>query len=169
MNPEKKEALVYFTHSNWGLHITTEILDAYFNKQTWWPPIWLGYEFYEKKNMLAFWSQLQNQGYDHAAAIAREMKQKDTSFKLPETDVNDLAFILLGKKMKSEAIDIFKYNLAEHPNSADAFDGLAEGYDDMGEKELAIQNFKKSVELNPKNSYAADRIKKLEAGTGIGH
>ena len=169
VNPEKKEALVYFTHSNWGLHITTEILDAYFNKQTWWPPIWLGYEFYEKKNMLAFWSQLQNQGYDHAAAIAHEMKQKDTSFKLPETDVNDLAFILLGKKMKREAIDIFKYNLSEHPNSADAFDGLAEGYDDMGEKELAIENFKKSVELNPKNSYAADRIKKLEAGAGIGH
>jgi hypothetical protein len=30
---------------------------------------------------------------------------------------------------------------------------------------LAIENFKKSVELNPKNTYAADRIKKLGSET----
>ena len=119
--------------------------------------------------MLAFWSQLDRKGYDHAQAIAAELKKQDTSFKLPESDINDLAFILLGKKMKTEAIAIFKYNLAEHPNSADAFDGLAEGYDDMGEKELAIRNFKKSVELNPKNGYAAERIRKLQGHWIIGH
>ena len=102
-------------------------------------------------------------GYAHALDIAQDLKKKDTSFLLPESDVNDLAFILLGKKMKNEAIDVFKYNLAENPNSADSYEGLAEGYDDMGEKALAIENFKKSIELNPKNNYAADRIKKLEA------
>jgi CubicO group peptidase (beta-lactamase class C family) len=165
-NPKKKEALVYLTHSNWGLHITTDVLNAFFPKQTWWPPIWNGYEFYEKKNMLAFWSQLDKQGYDHALEIVQDLKQRDTSFKLPETDVNDLAFILLGKNMKNEAIDIFKYNLAVNPNSADAYENLAEGYDDMGEKTLAIENFKKAVELNPKNNYAVDRIKKLEGEMG---
>ncbi|HWB25625.1 MAG TPA: serine hydrolase [Chitinophagaceae bacterium] len=161
-NPKKHEALVYFTHSNWGLHITTDILNAFLPKQTWWPPVWIGYEFYEKKNMLAFWGQLEKQGYDNAQAIAADLKQKDSSFLLPESDVNDLAFILLGKGMKNQAIDIFKYNLAANPNSADAYEGLAEGYDDMGEKELAIENFKKSVELNPKNTYASNRIKKLQ-------
>jgi CubicO group peptidase (beta-lactamase class C family) len=165
-NPEKKQALVYFTHSNWGLHITTDVLNAFFPEQTWWPPIWNGYEFYEKKNMLAFWSQLDKQGYDHALEVAQDLKQKDASFKLPETDVNDLAFILLGRNMKNEAIDIFKYNLAVNPNSADAYEGLAEGYDDIGNKELAIENFKKSVELNPENNYASDRIKKLEGELG---
>jgi tetratricopeptide (TPR) repeat protein len=79
--------------------------------------------------------------------------------------VNDLAFILLGKGMKNKAIDIFKYNLAMHPNSADAYEGLAEGYDDAGEKELALEDFKKSAALNPNNGYAADRIKKLESET----
>ena len=164
-NPKKKEALVYFTHSNWGLHITTDVLNAFFPKQAWWPNTWIGYEFYEKKNMLAFWAQLQETGYGHAAEIARDLKQKDTAFLLPESDVNDLAFILLGKNMKKEAIDIFKYNLAANPNSADSYEGLAEGYEDIGEKELAIQNFKRSFELNPKNSYAAGRIKKLEGET----
>ena len=79
--------------------------------------------------------------------------------------MNDLAFILLGKNMKNEAIDIFKYNLVVNPNSADAYEGLAEGYDNIGDKESAIENFKKVVELNPHNNYAADRIKKLESNS----
>jgi tetratricopeptide (TPR) repeat protein len=164
-NPEQKEALVYFTHSNWGLHITRDILNGFFQQQTWWPVTWTGYEFYEKKNMLAFWDQLDKKGYDHALEIAQDLKQQDTSFKLPESDVNDLAFILLGKNMKNEAIDIFKYNLVVNPNSADAYEGLAEGYDNIGDKESAIENFKKVVELNPHNNYAADRIKKLESNS----
>jgi len=162
VHPVKKEALVYFTHSNWGLHITRDILNAFFPEQTWWPVTWTGYEFYEKANMLDFWSQLEQRGYDHASEIVRDLKQKDTSFKLPESDINDLGYILSGKNQKKEAIDILKYNLEAHPNSADAYEGLAEEYDDIGEKQLAIQNYKKVVELNPKNTYAADRIKKLE-------
>ncbi|HLY69626.1 MAG TPA: hypothetical protein VKR53_07835, partial [Puia sp.] len=136
---------------------------AFFPKQTWWPPIWNGYEFYEKKSMLAFWSELDKQGYDHAFEIAQALKQKDTSFLLPESDVNDLAFILLGKKMKIQSIDIFKYNVSEHPESSMAYEGLAEGYDDAGAKNLALENFKKVIKLNPNNNYAADRIKKLES------
>lgn len=124
INPEKKEALVYFTHSSWGLHITTDILNAYLPKQTWWPTMWIGYEFYEKKNMLAFWSQLEKQGYNHAQKIARDLKQKDPAFLLPDSDVNDIANILLDKKMKKEAIAIFQYNLTEHPKNEDALEAL---------------------------------------------
>jgi L-serine deaminase len=72
----------------------------------------IGYEFYEKRNIEAFWAQLDNQGYDQASVIARDLKQRDTAFLLPESDVNDLAFILLGKDMKKGAVAIFKYNLA---------------------------------------------------------
>jgi len=161
VNPSKKEALVYFTHSNWGLHITTGILNAFFPTQTWWPVTWIGYEFYEKDNMLSFWAQLEKQGYDHAAAIVHDLQQQNPSFKLEESDINDLGFILSGKGRKKEAIDVLKYNLEAHPNSAYSYEGLAEEYDDMGEKELAVQNYKKALELNPKNTYAADRLKKL--------
>ena len=164
-NPAKNEALVYFTFSNWGLHITTDILNAFFPGQTWWANLWTGYQFNERDNMKAFWTQLENQGYDHVSEIVRDLKQQNPSFKLLEDDVNDLAFILLRKGEKKAAIRIFQYNLATNPGSGSAFEGLAEGYDDIGKKELAIKNFKKSVELNPKNTYAADRIKKLEGET----
>jgi CubicO group peptidase (beta-lactamase class C family) len=163
-NPEKKEVLVYFTYCTWGLHITTDILNALLPKQTWWPPIWNGYQFHELKRMKAFWAELDKKGYEHATEVANKMKQKDAGFNLPEDDVNDLGFILLRDDKKQQAVDIFKYNLGEHPNSANAYDSIAEGYEALGQNELAVTNFKKAVELNPKNTYAAERIKKLEGG-----
>lgn len=162
-NIKTGETLVYFTHSNWGLHISTDILNTFLTKQTWWPNIWTGYQFDELENMKEFWSLLEQEGYDHASAIAGKLKLKDTSFKLPEDDINDLGFILLRQARKNEAVAIFQFNLAANPNSSNAYDSLAESYEDVGNKELAIINFKKAVELNPKNTYAADKIKKLEA------
>jgi len=164
-NPEKKEILVYFTYCTWGLHVTTDILNTFLPKQTWWPPIWNGYQFHELKRMKTFWAKLDKQGYDHASEVSKEMKQKDAGFNLPVDDVNDLGFILLRDDKRQQAVDIFKYNLVEHPNSANAYDSIAEGYEALGQNELAVTNFKKAVELNPKNTYAAERIKKLEGGS----
>lgn len=163
-NPEKKEILVYFIYSRWGLHVTTDILNTFFPKQSWWPCLWTGYQFHELESMKAFWAKMDKDGYDHASEIAKEMKQKDISFNLPEDDVNDLGFILMRNDKNQQAVNVFKFNLDAHPNSARAYDSLAEGYEAAGEKELAIKNFKRAVELNPKNDYAAERIKKLENG-----
>lgn len=41
------------------------------------------------------------------------------------------------------------------------YDSLGEAYMANGEKELAIQNYKKSLELNPKNTRGAEMLKKL--------
>jgi tetratricopeptide (TPR) repeat protein len=164
-NPEKKEILVYFTYSTWGLHITTDVLNTFFPKQSWWPCLWTGYQFHELQRMEAFMTKLKKQGYDHAAEIANEMKQKDSSFNLPEDDVNDLGFILMRDDKKKEAVEVFKFNLSSFPNSANAYGSLAECYEAVGEKDLAVKNFKKAIELNPKNTYAADRIKELEKST----
>ncbi|HVW13607.1 MAG TPA: serine hydrolase [Mucilaginibacter sp.] len=163
-NPETKEILVYFTYSQWGLHPTNDILNTFFPNQTWWPCFWIGYQFHEMARMKAFWAKLEKQGYGHAGEIARGMKQNDPGFKLPEDDVNDLGFILMRDNKKQAAVEIFKYNLDAHPGSANAYDSLAEGYEAAGQKDLALKNFKKAYELNPKNGYAADRIKNLEGG-----
>jgi len=39
---------------------------------------------------------------------------------------------------------------------------LAEGYMKAGQKGLAIANYEKSLELDPKNQNAVDRLKKLK-------
>jgi tetratricopeptide (TPR) repeat protein len=79
-----------------------------------------------------------------------------------ERIVNDLGYDLLGFNKHDEAIKVFQYNTIHYPGSANAYDSLGEAYMIHGEKELAIQNYRKSLELNPGNSNAREMLKKLE-------
>jgi Flp pilus assembly protein TadD len=47
------------------------------------------------------------------------------------------------------------------PSSWNVYDGLGEAFMKNGNKELAIENYKKSLQLNPGNSNAEEMLKKL--------
>jgi predicted Zn-dependent protease len=64
-------------------------------------------------------------------------------------------------KRAKDAIEIFKLNTKAHPQVANAWDSLAEAYMKNGDKELAIKNYAKSLEMNPGNRRAVDQLKKL--------
>ena len=70
----------------------------------------------------------------------------------------------MQQKKLSEAIALLKLNVEFYPKSWNTYDSLAEAYATNGEKDLAIANYKKSIELNPQNSGAREKLKKLEAG-----
>jgi tetratricopeptide (TPR) repeat protein len=61
-----------------------------------------------------------------------------------------------------EAIEIFKLNVEAYPQAANPYDSLGEAYLQAGERALALQNYKKAVELNPENAAAIQIIKNLE-------
>jgi tetratricopeptide (TPR) repeat protein len=69
---------------------------------------------------------------------------------------------LLRKKDAPAAIKIFKLNTEMYPQSFNAYDSLAYAYMNTGEKDLAIKNYQKSLELNPKNDNAVQMLKKLQ-------
>ena len=69
--------------------------------------------------------------------------------------------MLQANKIK-ESIEIFKLNVEEFPESSNAFDSLAEAYMTNGDNELAIKNYERSVELDPKNFNGLERLKKLK-------
>jgi len=161
--PDKNESLIYFTHSRYGLFITEDILNLFFGPQTFWAIKWLGSGYNSPQLIKILKSGLMKRGYDHAIEVVNELKMKDEKFQLSENDLNELGFILLKQEKKKEAIEIFKLNLNLYPESANAYDSLAEGFESDGDNDLAIKNFKRCLKLNPKNSYAAERIKKLES------
>jgi CubicO group peptidase (beta-lactamase class C family) len=76
--------------------------------------------------------------------------------------LNGLGYGFLRAKKLPEALAYFKLNVEFYPGSWDVYDSLAEGYMANGEKELAIANYKKSLEMNPKNSNGIEMLKKLE-------
>jgi tetratricopeptide (TPR) repeat protein len=84
------------------------------------------------------------------------------SIAVSEARLNDLGYSLLQQGKGVEAIIVLKVNVELYPQSANAYDSIAEAYMTKGEKALAIVNYKKSLELNPQNKDAIGMLKKLE-------
>jgi CubicO group peptidase (beta-lactamase class C family) len=82
-----------------------------------------------------------------------------------EERLNLLGYSLLQQKKLPEAIALFKLNAEFYPNSFNVYDSLGEAYMASGDKALAVANYKKSVELNPRNENGAQMLKKLEGGS----
>lgn len=86
---------------------------------------------------------------------------RDNSYYQNESEFNDAGYALIREKSVKEAIEIFKLNAEANPHSSNAFDSLGEAYMVNGDKELAIKNYQKSVELNPSNTNGIEMLKKL--------
>jgi CubicO group peptidase (beta-lactamase class C family) len=88
-------------------------------------------------------------------------KEKPDNAAVSEARINGLGYGFLRAKKLPEAIFYFKLNVEFYPGSFNVYDSLGEAYAAAGEKELAIANYKKSLELNPKNTGAIEALKKL--------
>ena len=106
---------------------------------------------------------VRDRGVEAAIAEYRDLKAKQsTVYDFSEPELNRLGYQLLGAKKVNEAIEIFKLNVGAYPEGFNTYDSLGEAYMTSGNKELAIQNYKKSLELNPKNTGAAQMLRRLE-------
>lgn len=65
---------------------------------------------------------------------------------------------LLAEKKLEQAAILFKLNLEENPHSPRAYFALGETFFQMGNKEQAIKNFEKTLEINPKHYDASARL-----------
>jgi len=79
-----------------------------------------------------------------------------------EQTLNTLGYRLLYSGKDEEAIEVFRKNVQEYPQSGNVYDSLGEAYAKVGQKDLAIQNYEKSLQLDPNNKNAVDRLKKLK-------
>jgi tetratricopeptide (TPR) repeat protein len=80
-----------------------------------------------------------------------------------EAELNELGYKLVSVNKLDQAILVMKLNTEVYPDSFNAWDSLGEVYMDRGDKQLAIQSYSRSLELNPKNSNARERLVKLRA------
>ena len=106
---------------------------------------------------------LSEKGIEAAVKQYNELKDKHAGYiEFCEGSFNVRGYKLLGENRVKEAILVFRLNVALFPDSYNVYDSLGEAYMVAGEKELAIKNYKKSLDLNPKNKNAVERLKKLE-------
>jgi len=96
------------------------------------------------------------------ALILDELEKTDEASKLKEeaftnaaeNDINALGYQLLFGGKVDVAIVVFKKNTEMNPDSWNVWDSLAEAYLNKGEKQLAIENYKKALSMAPENQHA---------------
>ncbi|MES2110193.1 MAG: serine hydrolase [Bacteroidota bacterium] len=113
------------------------------------------------KNLKKLRAALLQQGFDKAIPVAANLKKKDPNFTLTEGELNGLGYQLFGQKNIPAALSIFKLNVFMYPQSANAYDSLAEVLEAADNKTDALVNYKKSLALDPQNKHAAGRIAAL--------
>jgi tetratricopeptide (TPR) repeat protein len=104
-----------------------------------------------------------HRGVEASVTQYHELKRSDPDgYDFAEQRLNRLGYMLLERKRTGDAITIFKLNVEEYPKSGNVYDSLAEAYEIDGQKQLAIENYRKSVEIDPNRQNAKDRLKALE-------
>jgi CubicO group peptidase (beta-lactamase class C family) len=100
------------------------------------------------------------------AAVDEYFRFKDDTahFTIPGLDWMIWAGRYVAEEMgdPENAILLLQAAITSFPDSWELYDTLGETYLKKGDKEQAIQSFKKSVELNPQNTKAIDMLKKME-------
>jgi tetratricopeptide (TPR) repeat protein len=101
-----------------------------------------------------------DQGINALASKYKDLK-KSHPYQINEGTLNSLGYRLLGGNKIQDAVEIFKLNVEIHPDYANGYDSLGEAYMKAGNNELAIQNYQKSLELDPGNNNAKEMLEAL--------
>lgn len=155
-NLATKDAIIFFADSENGLSFAKELLDDGIGGEH--PGIsFLNYQRYDAPSVLLLKAILTNGALQAMSDYLAKRNQK-----IDEAQMNNVGYQLLGIKKLDDAFVVFKQNTVDYPNSWNTWDSFAEACMDKGDKTSAITYYKKSLELNPKNSSAIEQLKKLE-------
>jgi CubicO group peptidase (beta-lactamase class C family) len=109
-------------------------------------------------------STIVHKGVDAAIAQYRDLKRTDPDgYDFAPPRLNLLGRMLLAKDRAGDAIAIFKLNAEEYPKNPGAYNGLGDAYAKAGKKDLAVESYRKAIELNPQDQAGKDKLKALEA------
>ena len=100
-------------------------------------------------------------GYKQEQVAANEDRRNQMKYAHSENDLNEWGYAMLKRQEILEAIEIFKLNVLLHPNSDNVYDSLGDAYVKAGQKDLAIANYQKALDINPKKENSKKMLKLL--------
>jgi CubicO group peptidase (beta-lactamase class C family) len=110
-----------------------------------------------------FGAAIIDSGISRALDIYKRMNAERDRYNLSEDEMNTLGYELLQRRRTADALAVFKLNAAAFPASANVYDSLGDAYERSGENTKAIESYRKSLELDPKNTAGAEKLKKLQS------
>ncbi|MDC8103424.1 beta-lactamase family protein [Chryseobacterium sp. B21-037] len=105
--------------------------------------------------------ELISEGYFEKGLEAyKKAKKEDADNEMLSEDyINSLGYTLLREKKYTNAIDFFRVNTQLYPQSANTYDSLGEAYLEAGQKDKALENYRKVLKINPENENAIKILK----------
>ncbi|PLW97589.1 MAG: tetratricopeptide repeat protein [Marinilabiliales bacterium] len=100
-----------------------------------------------------------------ASQLIELIKQQDLQnpeYDISEKSINRAGYLFMYDSEFQSARIIFEQNIAMYPNSANAWDSYGECLFKLGERENAILAYEKSLELNPRNTNAREKLNEIK-------
>ena len=95
---------------------------------------------------------VEDKGIEEMAASYWAIKKAQADeLDFSEGQLNNLGYHYLGKGEFEKAIAVFKLNIEAFPYAYNVYDSYGEALLEQGDKQEAIENYKRSVQLNPSN------------------
>ena len=105
---------------------------------------------------------------DDAATIHQWLDAQRTAeaarYDIPEDKLNAIGYRLLEAKQVDKALVVLRFNQETHPDSMNALDSLADAYLAAGDRDAAIAQAKRLLELKPESRAAQEKRKALGEG-----
>lgn len=92
-----------------------------------------------------------------------ESTKNDPAFYLEEDELNIISYRLLKSDRAKIAADVLKLGIVAFPEAFNLYDSYGEILMTLGKNKEAIENYKKSIQLNPANENGIKMLKKLGA------
>lgn len=152
--PKKGQVVILFSNTGGApLNGMTDAIIKILNEED--------YKFPAKPLVDQLNETIEKEGIAPAISRFNKLKNDKDLYSYSERELNQFGYDLLGANKIDEALAVFKLNIQEFPKSWNVYDSYAEALMVKGENEEAIENYKKSIELNPNNTAGVEQLKKL--------
>jgi CubicO group peptidase (beta-lactamase class C family) len=144
--------------TNHGSTKRVEINEALQNILAGKPPV-----FPKRSIAVAMHGTILSHGVDAGIAQYRTAKAASSGeYDVGEGELNMLGYQLLYRDGRhQDGVRVFVLNTAEHPDSSNAYDSLAEAYGVVGDAASAKRNYRIAIDKDPANLHASEMLKKL--------
>jgi len=99
---------------------------------------------------------------DGSEAAIKKFDEIKNDFSLVKAELDGLILSLRIRGRAKDMMEISKLYVREFPNSADGHKRLGDLYQWTGKRDLAVESYKKALELDPKNAEVLEILKKIE-------
>ncbi len=162
--PADGSGMVMFTNSDNGMLLLNDLLGIVADGDH--PSLaWLDYQSWDAPARLVrleLEQVISTDGIEAGIERYRLLRQSEPPEAFEEGTLNALGYSLLRAELVREATIVFQMNVAHYPAASNTYDSLGEAYFVAGDYPRALENYRRSVRLNPANGNGVMMIERVQ-------